>query len=221
MAMGGSLEQSGIIPAAGLKFARRHAWSRGRAVRLVEFNIAAAGINVPTGAEEERRPTISQTSHLNNISGLPRTATIRVLTDQLDSKLVLRRRGRLLLSVDRPHSKEYVPKQVGPGCATDIADLRRRGRVKVPQNLRAAYVQPIVVIHVIHMAEETAVLAPAHQAEVRLSARLWQRGVAERGPIRDEDPAPTRREVTWTWNHVGKYGAAFEVHYWGQKHCRP
>jgi hypothetical protein len=49
------------------------------------------------------------------------------------------------------------------------------------------------MVHVVHMAEETAVLAPAHQAEVRLIARLWQTGAAERAPIRDEDPAPTRR----------------------------
>jgi hypothetical protein len=122
----------------------------------VEFDVATSWVDITiTAADAKRWCAGSQASYRNDMFDIPRAAPVGVLTNQLDPKLVFRGRGALLLGVDRPHSKEHIPKKVGPGCATDVAVVRgtnRRKRAirtlcssnlvkaKVPQNFRTAYV---------------------------------------------------------------------------------
>src|SRR5260370_27895176 len=98
-----------------------------------------------------------QTARGNKVYDLTRTATVRVLTDQFDPKLVLGRRGILLLRVNRPHSKPHISKVVSRGGATDITVLGGESAVsaagiKVPGNFLAAYRPPPVRVHLVHHA---------------------------------------------------------------------
>src|SRR6266446_4721220 len=88
------------------------------------------------------------------------------------------RSGTWLPAVEGPYTKEYRPKEVRTGGATDIAVLWRfttavKARIQVPRDLGTAYVEPgehagRIMVHHVHMAEEPAVLASCHEPEVHL-----------------------------------------------------
>ncbi len=88
------------------------------------------------------------------------------------------RSGTWLPAVEGPYTKEYRPKEVRIGGATDIAVLWRfttavKARIQVPRDLGTAYVEPgehagRIMVHHVHVAEEPAVLASCHEPEVHL-----------------------------------------------------
>ncbi len=113
------------------------------------------------------------------------------------------RPGAWLRDVQSPHSKIYIPKKVRIGCAADVAVLRRWERIHICRNLVAAHVQSgerwgRIMVHEVHMTEESAMLASSHQAKVRVVA------------IVGDNESPAGREVTRKRNCVSVDGGAPE-----------
>src|SRR5260370_11659785 len=129
--------QSRVIPTAqGNAGIRRRGWyvrPRCRGIRLMEFNVAATWVHgaARAGAHSVKGGAAAgQTARGNKVYDLTRTATVRGLTDQFDPKLVLGRRGILLLRVNLPPPKPHIPKVVSRRGAPDITLLRGATRVR-------------------------------------------------------------------------------------------
>ena len=180
---------------------------------LVQLDVAAPRVN---GAARHdvtcwAGAVARQTPRRYKVGGIP---GVQVM--YMDAKLVLGRRERLLLRVDRPYSKPPGPHggtvNTHVGRPTDVACIvcgRRaasRARVNVCRYGVAAYMKTVVVVHIVDVTEEAAILAPAHQAEVRLLACLRQTGDVGGRPRRDEDKSSTGREVAQAWNFVRVHG---------------
>src|SRR5260370_40125202 len=88
---------------------------RCRGISLREFNVAAPWVHGAAGTSVHSvkgGAAAGQTARGNKGYDLTRTATVRVLTEQLDPKLVLGRRGFQLLLVNPAHSKLHISKVV-------------------------------------------------------------------------------------------------------------
>jgi len=92
-----------------------------------------------------------------------------------------------------PSSKVDGAKEVGIGGTADVAILRRipaavNTRVKIAGDLGAADVESgeqsgRVMVHKVKMAEESAILAAGHKAEVRVVAAVSDNETAARGEV--------------------------------------
>src|SRR2546425_180320 len=111
------------------------------------------------------------------------------------------RPGAGFRDVQSPRSKVHLSEEVRAGRATDIAVPRSREGIHVRSNIVAADVQTgespgRVMVHEVHMAEEPAVLASCHEAEVRVVAAVGE------GLLRDYESS-SGREVARLRNLVG------------------
>ena len=153
---------------------------------LVQLDVAAPRVHGAARHDVTRWAAARQTPCLYKVGGTPGIPE-GVQGMYMDAKLVLGRWGGLLLCINRPHSKPPGPRNGGTvnahvGGPTDVACIvcvRRaasRARVNVCRYDVAAHMKTVVVVHIVDVTEEAAILAPAHQAEVRLLACFRQRG---------------------------------------------
>jgi len=152
---------------------------------LVQLDVAAPRVHGAARHDVTRWAVARQTPRRYKVGGTPGIPG-GVQGMYMDAKLVLGRWGGLLLCINRPHSKPPGPHggtvNAHVGGPTDVACIvcgRRaasRARVNVCRYGVAAYMKTVVVVHIVDVTEEAAILAPAHQAEVRLLDCLRQRG---------------------------------------------
>ena len=148
---------------------------------LVQLDVAAPRVNGAARHDVTCWAVARQTPRRYKVGGIP---GVQVM--YMDAKLVLGRRGHLLLRVNRPHSKPpgthggtvnaHVGRPTDVACIVCGRRAASRARVNVCRYGVAAYMKTVVVVHIVDVTEEAAILAPAHQAEVRLLACLRQRG---------------------------------------------
>src|SRR5258708_36370558 len=183
-ASGRSGSQSGVVAAASGNLIRRRVRPGGGWIGVVQLDLAARQV-------ARRKPAKSRTACTSGITQLY-AESVR----QFKSIVVLR---------PNPEFKSIVRgRKVGVCCATDITYVRTHERGKIPGDARTAHMQPgaergRVMMHDVHVAEESAVFTSSNDPEIDLRA------------IVVEDEPAARGEVTRTRKHVGfHHGDALE-----------